>query len=73
MDDPLRIGDQIGRVVLGAAPGQTVVGDSTSVMLYKWIRAALASQADGDEIIVDVGNFPTALLSKGSPPSWEWA
>jgi kynureninase len=59
MDDPLRIGDQIGRVVLGAAPGQTVVGDSTSVMLYKWIRAALASQAGRDEIIVDVGNFPT--------------
>jgi kynureninase len=59
MDDPLRIGDEIGRVVLGAAPGQTVVGDSTSVMLYKWIRAALASQAGRDEIIVDVGNFPT--------------
>ena len=59
MDDPLRIGDQIGRVVLGAAAGQTVVGDSTSVMLYKWIRAALASQAGRDEIIVDVGNFPT--------------
>jgi kynureninase len=46
-------------VVLGAAPGQTVVGDSTSVMLYKWIRAALASQSGRDEIIVDVGNFPT--------------
>jgi kynureninase len=59
MDEPVRIGDQIGRVVLGAAPGQTVVGDSTSVMLYKWIRAALASQAGRDEIIVDVGNFPT--------------
>jgi kynureninase len=59
MDDPLRIGDQLGRLVLGAAPGQTVVGDSTSVMLYKWIRAALASQAGRDEIIVDVGNFPT--------------
>ena len=59
MDDPLRIGDWLGRVVLGAAPGQTVVGDSTSVMLYKWIRAALASQPGRDEIIVDVGNFPT--------------
>jgi kynureninase len=59
MDDPVRIGDQIGRVVLGAAPGQTVVGDSTSVMLYKWIRAALASQPDRDEIVVDIGNFPT--------------
>ena len=59
MDDPVRIGDQIGRVVLGAAPGQTVVGDSTSVMLYKWIRAALANQPGRDEIIVDVGNFPT--------------
>jgi kynureninase len=59
MDDPVRVGDQIARVVLGAAPGQTVVGDSTSVMLYKWIRAALASQPGRDEIIVDVGNFPT--------------
>jgi len=59
MDDPMRVGDKIGRVVLGAAPGQTVVGDSTSVMLYKWIRAALASQSGRDEIIVDVGNFPT--------------
>jgi kynureninase len=59
MDDPVRIGDQIGRVVLGAAPGQTVVGDSTSVMLYKWIRAALQSQPGRDEIILDIGNFPT--------------
>ena len=59
MDDPVRIGDQIARVVLGAAPGQTVVGDSTTVMLYKWIRAGLASQSGRDEIIVDAGNFPT--------------
>jgi kynureninase len=59
MDDPVRVGDQIGRVALGAAPGQTVVGDSTSVMLYKWIRAACANQPGRDEIVVDVGNFPT--------------
>ncbi|HEY9471517.1 MAG TPA: aminotransferase class V-fold PLP-dependent enzyme [Propionibacteriaceae bacterium] len=59
MDDPVRIGNDIGRVVLGAAPGQTVVGDSTSVMLYKWIRAAIASQPGREQIIADVGNFPT--------------
>jgi kynureninase len=59
MDDPVRIGNDIGRVVLGAAPGQTVVGDSTSVMLYKWIHAAVASQPGREEIIADVGNFPT--------------
>jgi kynureninase len=59
MDDPVRVGDDVGRVVLGAAPGQTVVGDSTSVMLYKWIRAALGSQSGRDEIIADIGNFPT--------------
>jgi kynureninase len=28
-------------------------------MLYKWIRAAIASQPNRDEIIVDIGNFPT--------------
>jgi kynureninase len=59
MDDPVRIGNDIGRVVLGAAPGQTVVGDSTSVMLYKWICAAVASQPGREEIIADVANFPT--------------
>jgi kynureninase len=59
MDDPVRIGDDLGRVALGAASGQTVVGDSTSVMLYKWIRAAVASQPERHEIVLDVGNFPT--------------
>jgi kynureninase len=59
MDDPVRIGNEIGRVALGAAPGQTVVGDSTTVMLYKWIRAALASQPERNEIVADLGNFPT--------------
>jgi len=28
-------------------------------MLYKWVRAALANQPGRDEILVDVGNFPT--------------
>ena len=32
MVEPQRLGDELGRVVLGAAPGQTVLGDSTSVL-----------------------------------------
>ena len=60
-DLPLRLGDRIGEVTLGAAPGQTFVGDSTTVVLYKLVRAALASPrvAGRDEIVLDSGNFPT--------------
>jgi len=58
-DLPLELGDRIGAVTLGAAPGQTVVGDSTTVLLYKLMRAALALRPDRPEIILDRGNFPT--------------
>ena len=58
---PQAIGDQLGRAVLGAAPGQTIIADSTTVVLYKMIRAALAAVADPDrnELVLDTGNFPT--------------
>jgi kynureninase len=59
MDLPLALGDQLGRVVLGAAPGQVMIGDSTTVMLYKLIRAALDARPDRSEIIADTENFPT--------------
>lgn len=59
MDEPTRVGDRIGEVTLGAAAGQVTVGDSTSVMLYKLIRAAVDSQPGRDEIIIDRDNFPT--------------
>jgi len=59
-DLPLTLGDQIGRVCLGAAPGQTFVGDSTTVLLYKLIRAAVDSAGPGrTEIVIDTDNFPT--------------
>ncbi|GAB3622335.1 aminotransferase class V-fold PLP-dependent enzyme [Mariniluteicoccus endophyticus] len=60
MDLPLRLGDELGRVCLGAAAGQTVIGDSTTVMLYKLLRAAVAAAPQGrDQLVVDTENFPT--------------
>lgn len=58
-DLPLAIGDKFGATVLGAAAGQVFIGDSTTVILYKLIRAGLAARPDRREIIVDRGNFPT--------------
>ena len=60
LDLPITVGDRIGATVLGAAPGQTVVGDSTTVLLYKLIRAAVDARAtERDEIVIDTDNFPT--------------
>ena len=59
MARPLELGDLIGRAVLGAAPGQTVVADSTTVLLYKTIRGAVAARPGRTEIVADTENFPT--------------
>jgi kynureninase len=61
LDLPHTIGDQLGRAVLGAAAGQTVIADSTTVVLYKLIRAATAAVTDParTEIVLDTDNFPT--------------
>jgi kynureninase len=60
---PERLGDRIAEVTLGAAAGQTIVADSTSVLLYKLIRAGAAAAAAGDpvrtRIVIEEGNFPT--------------
>lgn len=58
-DLPRTIGDDLGRVVLGAAPGQAAVGDSTTVLLYKLMRAAVAARPGRTEIVIDRDNFPT--------------
>lgn len=60
---PTEVGDRLGAICLGVAPGQTIVGDSTTVMLYKFVRAAVdaAGHSPGgrNEIVIDTGNFPT--------------
>jgi kynureninase len=58
-DLPLSLGDELGRVCLGAAPGQVAVGDSTTVLLYKLMRTAAAARSGRTEIVIDRDNFPT--------------
>jgi kynureninase len=64
---PMELGDRIGRVALGAAAGQTVVADSTSVLIYKLLRAALgATDEERTELVMEAGNFPTdRFLAEG--------
>ena len=61
---PQRVGDKIARLV-GAAPGELVVADSTSVNLFKVLSAALRiAQADAPQrrvIVSERSNFPTDL------------
>ncbi|MBF6332800.1 kynureninase [Nocardia transvalensis] len=58
-DWPEEVGNRLGRVALGADPGQVVVADSTTVLLYKLARAAVDARPGRTEIVLDTDNFPT--------------
>jgi kynureninase len=57
---PQRVGDKIARVI-GAAPGEVVVSDSTSVNLFKLLAAACRLRPDRPVILSEPGNFPNDL------------
>jgi kynureninase len=57
IDAPVHTGDLIAGIV-GAAPGEVIACDSTTVNLYKLAGAALASRGGG-ALVTDRGNFPT--------------
>ncbi|WP_316014106.1 kynureninase [Roseobacter sp. HKCCA0434] len=59
MDQPMRLGDRIGRLI-GAEPGQVVLGDTLSIKLYQALAAALA-QTSRRVVLTDTGNFPSDL------------
>jgi len=61
--EPARVGDRLGAALLGAGPGQVLVGDNTTVNLYKLAAAAVDEICARDprrtKIVTDSGNFPT--------------
>ncbi len=57
-DAPLRVGDAIGELI-GAAPGQVIVSDTTSINLYKLALAALSLRPERKHILTDTLNFPS--------------
>jgi kynureninase len=60
MSAPTRVGDKIARL-LGAAEGEVIVADSTSVNLYKCLSAALQLTPARRVILAEPGDFPTDL------------
>lgn len=59
LDLGVRVGDILGRVALGAAPGQVVVGDSTTVQLYKLASAAIDARSGKRAVLIPDDDFPT--------------
>jgi len=58
VDLPTQVGDLVGELT-GAAPGQVIVTDNTTVNLYKLAAAALDARPGRHVIITDDDNFPS--------------
>jgi kynureninase len=63
IDEPTRVGDVLAAGVLGAEPGEVLVGDSTTVNLFKLAAAAATVARERDPrrtvIVTNDANFPT--------------
>jgi kynureninase len=57
---PRRVGDKIAGLI-GAAPGEVIVADSTSANLFKLVHVALAARPGRREVLSEPGNFCTDL------------
>jgi len=59
IDLPMQVGDALARHLLGAEPGEVVVGDATTINLYKAASAAIAARPGARAVVTDDDNFPT--------------
>lgn len=57
---PLQLGDKIGQLT-GAAQGQIVVCDSTSINIFKALSAAASLRPDRKTIVAEGNSFPTDI------------
>jgi kynureninase len=64
-----RVGDKIARLI-GAAEGEVILADSTSVNLFKLAAAALAARPGRRTILTDDLNFPSDLYVLRGVAEW---
>ncbi len=60
IDAPVRLGAKLAPLV-GAAPHEVIVGDTTSANLFKALVAALRVDPERRVVVSELGNFPTDL------------
>lgn len=60
MEQPKRVGDLVA-LLIGAAPGTVVMGDTLSIKVYQALASALEMNPDRKVVVSDNGNFPTDL------------
>ncbi|MBA2381617.1 MAG: kynureninase [Chloroflexi bacterium] len=59
LEAPRRVGDLLGAGLLGAAPDEVAICDSTTVNFYRLASAALDARPGRRIIVTDRANFPT--------------
>ena len=69
IDLALRLGDRLG-ALMGAAPGQVVVADSTSANLFKVVAAALEARSERSIVVAERDMFPTDLYMAQAVLDW---
>jgi kynureninase len=58
IDLPRRVGDRIAPLI-GAEAGSVVVGDSTSINIFKLLAVALGASPEPGIVLTEASNFPT--------------